>query len=353
MLINLNNGSGGDVEEKILQFAKQNGKSFDDARRMAPSQGIASSKETAPYDYRVRKVRELELHRARIAACDDGMVGYEERDHLRKMMNCKEGDNLDSKRSNFKFINKMDIAIAAQSALGRLLKFEESCMSSKDKLRFHLQAAVVERRILLDLGRIGDPTAYVPLVIQFIEKVFRPDFGRNVSDLSIDEFGNKVGYVSINKDLINEYDTTVRSRLDRSGTYDDVEVGRFSLAGACMAYNEGVEGGNCKACEEKDDSAHGRASHWCLRCGPRGRHPVVCCARLRCCFRPTRYNRAITDPSTKRPDCSGKRFGNGAGRGGRRGDRGRGTRRGDRGRYRHMGDRTGDSGRQGDPKTEK
>ena len=58
MVLNMNNGSGGDVEEKIKKLAKQYGKSFDDARRLAPSKGIANSKETAEFDYRVRKVRE-------------------------------------------------------------------------------------------------------------------------------------------------------------------------------------------------------------------------------------------------------------------------------------------------------
>ena len=39
MIVSMNNGSGGDVEEKITKLAKQYGKNFDDACRMAPSKG--------------------------------------------------------------------------------------------------------------------------------------------------------------------------------------------------------------------------------------------------------------------------------------------------------------------------
>ena len=334
--------SGGETEKKIFEIADQYGKTFDDARRMAPQLGLANARNTRSFDYSLRNVREREMERARIVACDDDLVVYDARRWIRKIMKCDENDDLDAKRGNLRMVNCLDIIIAFEQAIDRLFEFNKNVMSDKDQLQFREQGTIVKRRFLLDVRRVGDPEKILSLIKQYIDIIFDPKYGITIHGESVDKHGGRSGYVMVNKNLVENYDNKFRNRLSRSDDYENMSSGSYSLYGACMAYNVYVIGGEHDKCNEKDDSAHGLAAHWCIRCGPAGRHPEVCCPGLRASFKPVAFNTQLRNAFDRRPHCGISR-----GRGG--GPRGRGYRGFGRGRryggprfYRHMGDRQGD-----------
>ena len=340
----------GQTERSINELAKQRGISFEEARVLAPKLGVANAKQTTDFDYSRRNVRETELHRSRIEATEDDANVGNGRTHLRKAMKCEHGDDLDSKRCKFKFTNMWDLTIALVTAMERLLRMNMNIMSKDDIIRYNLQCRQVTRMILLDCGRIQNPEVLEPLFQSFIDVIFDPQFGVTVEKTNKYKNGKQVAYVRVDKDLISQYKYCVRNHLEKFNKYEKIRVGKYSICGACIYYNLHVKGGSVRKCEFKDDSEHGILSHWCLRCGPDGKHPEVCCHTLRQTFKPVKKDPTVIEPKEERPDCTGTRITYGNGRGGSRGGRGRRRPRGGgRGGRSNMGDRTpGNGGTRGD-----
>ena len=201
--------STGQTEKSIRTLSKQRSITFEEARVLAPKLGVANAKQTTDFDYTRRSVRETELQRARIEVTEDDANVSCGRAYVRKAMKCEQGDDLDNKRGKFRFTNIWDLSSAVVMSMDRLLNMNINVMSKDDILKYNRQCRQVTRMLILDCGRIQDPHVLQPLLESFIDTIFEPSFGRQVTKTGKYERGKQIAYVTIDKDLISQYKIAV------------------------------------------------------------------------------------------------------------------------------------------------
>ena len=120
--------TGGDVEEQIFKYSNENKLLYDDARIEMRENTMFTSKALEPFNYNNRMVREKELYRARLWMTKYNVSEHSARDELKLRVNVKSSEDLEKKKEEIPFTNKLDLILAIDGAHQRLLMMNQPAM---------------------------------------------------------------------------------------------------------------------------------------------------------------------------------------------------------------------------------
>ena len=303
--------SGGDIDRVILELAGEEGITYEHARNLLKEGRKYTPKSLEAFNYNNRNVRETELGRSWFWMARHEVSNHAAREHLKNATKCKNGENLDSKRSVVEFNNRLEFFSAIRGAHERLFEMNRYALGDADIETYREQWAQVEAQIMMDLQRTREFSQYQSMVRIYIDTIFDPTVG--VRRVQVEGETGKLAYVVLmNKDLVNVYNNIVRRYLNPHTLYqpdNSNDVLQLSVEGLCIQWNKFVKGAGKIDCPADKDSIHARTSHFCLRHGKnkgvdKGKHRETQCQTLRDALKAAPVDSAMNRPCPDVPDCT-------------------------------------------------
>ena len=293
--------STGDVEKTILERARLEGITFDEAWDIESQSRRFVASLMASYDYRTLETAETELGRSYLAAMDHAATPYARRSDMKKAFGLDADKKLDEKRGTMKFTSPMQLTIAAINALNRLHGYYRYAMDDNDNEAMMYQIQETQLMIMLDIDEHTELIPVVEVLSQFFAELHDTSEGRSYS---FDRQGKQ--HVHIDKDIANKYRDMVRNPLKhirtnartfRTAKHFNQPAG-YSQAGLCIWWNLHMGTSHVPQCSCKTPF-HIKVNHNCLACVAGYPHPIVNCPVLRAGFKtgPYQPNYATADYS--------------------------------------------------------